>query len=107
MSRSSLSIEEQELNELREAELRLEQLRKEFAEIPQRLAREQKERETTMPPLAEIEERRRRKEHDQMITARGQAANILRDQNRSLWLLLLLLTATGTLIWWGIKLMQG
>lgn len=98
--------EDLELNALREKEQQLLLQQKEFAEIPKKLALELKERETTMPPLQEIEERKRRLAHEEMVS-RGEVANILRDQNRSLMLLILLLAATGSLIWWGIKLMQG
>lgn len=106
MSRSRPLKEDLELTQIREKAQQLLLLEKEFAEIPKKLARELKERESTMPPLAEIEERRRRKEHDQIVS-RGEVTNILRDQNRSFMLLILLLTATGSLIWWGVKLMQG
>jgi len=106
MPRSKPLKEDQELDELRETEQQLLLRQKEFAEIPKRLAAELKERETTMPPLAEIEERRRRIEHDQIVS-RGEVTNILRDQSRSFMLLVLLLAATASLIWWGVKLMQG
>lgn len=106
MSRAPLLKEDVELNELREAEQQLLLLQKECAEIPRKLAQELRERECTMPPLAEIEERRLRRQHEDIVS-RGQVANILRDQSRSVLLLLLLLTATGSLIWWGVKLMQG
>lgn len=106
MPRSKQLKEDQELSELRETEQLLLLRQKEFAEIPKRLAAEMKERECTMPPLAEIEERRRRIEHDQIVS-RGEVTNILRDQSRSFMLLVLLLTATASLIWWGVKLMQG
>ncbi len=106
MSRAPLLKEDVELNELREAEQQLLLLQKECAEIPRKLAQELRERECTMPPLAEIEERRLRREHEEIVS-RGQVANILRDQSRSVLLLLLLLTATCSLIWWGVKLMQG
>ena len=106
MSRSTLLKEDVELNQLRAAEQQLLLLHKECAEIPRKLALELKERECTMPPLAEIEERRLRRQHEDIVS-RGQVANILRDQSRSFLLLLLLLAATGTLIWWGVKLMQG
>lgn len=106
MPRSTPLKEDLELNELRETEQQLLLRQKEFAEIPKRLAQELKERECTMPPLAEIEERRRRIEHDQIVS-RGEVSNILRDQSRSFLLLVLLLAATGSLIWWGMKLMHG
>lgn len=106
MSRSIFFKEEQELNELRETEQVLLLRQKEYAEIPKKLAMELRERESTMPPLPEIEDRRRRREHENTVS-RGEAKNILRDQNRSIMLLFLLMTATGALVWWGLKLMQG
>lgn len=106
MSRRTLLEEDQELNQLRETEQRLLLLQKECAEIPKRLALELKERECTMPPLAEIADRMRRKAHENTVS-RGEAANILRGQNRSVMLVLLLLSATAALVWWGMKLMQG
>ena len=106
MSRSTLLKEDLELKQLRETEQRLLLLQKECAEIPRKLAQEQKDRECTMPPLADIEDRMRMKAHAELVS-RGEATNILRDQSRSLMLLLLLLAATSTLIWWGVKLMQG
>ncbi len=105
MSRAILK-EDLELNQLREHEQQLLQLEKEAAEIPKRIAREQKERESMMPPLAEIEERKRLREHEDILS-RGEAKNILRDQNKSLLLLVMLIAATGSLVWWGLKLMQG
>lgn len=105
MSRTPLLKEDLELNELRQTEQQLLQRQKEFAAIPRKLAQELRERECTMPPLAEIEERRRMKEHQDQLASRGEVANVLRDQNRSLLMLFLLLAATSSLIWWGIQLM--
>ncbi|MEO5914127.1 MAG: hypothetical protein ABIS50_07840 [Luteolibacter sp.] len=106
MSRTTFFKEDQELHELRASQQALLLREKDVAEIPKRLAREQRERESTMPPLPEIEDRRRRREHENTVS-RGEAKNILRDQNRSLMLLFLLLTATAALVWWGLKLMQA
>ncbi len=106
MGRKKILSEDLEFQQIREAEQQLLLLEQECAKIPGKLAREQKEQECTMPPLQEIEERRRRKVHDQMVS-RGEVANILRDQNRSVSLIFLRLVATGSLIWWGLKLMQG
>lgn len=106
MSRNTPLREDLELDELRQKEQQLLLLQKECAKLPGKIAQEQAERERTMPPLAEIEERIRRKAHEQTVS-RGEVTNILRDQNRSILLILLLLAATGSLIWWGIQLMQG
>lgn len=106
MSRSAPLKEDLELRQLRQQDQDLSRRQQECAAIPKKLAQELKDRECTMPPLAEIAERTRSKEHD-LIVSRGEVANILRDQTRSVVLTFLLLTATGSLIWWGIKLMQG
>lgn len=98
--------EDLELDQLRETEQQLLLREREFAENQKRIARERIERESTMPPLDEIQAREKRRHHEQIVS-RGEVANVRRDQNRSLLLLLLLITATCTLIWWGLKLMQG
>lgn len=106
MSRPTVFKEELELDQIRETEQQLVQRQKEFAENQKRIARERVERECTMPPLDEIQMRERRKHHEQIVS-RGEVANVRRDQSRSLLLLFLLITATCTLIWWGLRLMQG
>ncbi len=106
MPRRKRTPEDPELSKLRAAERELLLRQKEFSEIPKKLALELRERECTMPPLAEIEERKRRLRHEQTVS-RGEVANILRDQNRSLLLLVLLLAAAAALVWWGLKIMQG
>ncbi len=104
--RAPLSAEDKELHSIQQSQRELLRLEKECADLPRKLALELRERESTMPPLAEIADRKRRREHEDIVS-RGEAKNILRDQNRSLVLVFLLLTATATLIWWGLQLMQG
>lgn len=106
MSRGTPCKEDVELIQLREADQQLLLRQRQCAEIPGRIAHERKEQESMMPPLADIADRERMLAHEQLVS-RGQVANIQRDQSRSFLLLLLLLAATGTLIWWGVKLMQG
>ena len=106
MSRSTVFKEDLQLNELREAEQQLRLREKEYAEIPKRLALEIKERECTMPPNPEIMERKARREHEEIVS-RGEVANYHRVQTKSMTLLFLLLAATASLIWWGMRLMQG
>ena len=98
--------EDQELDAIREQERMLLQRHRQVAELPDRLEREQRERECTMPPLAEIQDRRRMKEHEDTLTRR-EVGNILRAQSRSAVLVVMLIAATGALIWWGLKLMQA
>ena len=106
MSRSTRSMEELELAKIRETELQLLKRERESAENRERIARERRESDHTMPPLAEILDRTQRILHEQSVS-RGEVVNILRTRNRSLVLLVLLVTATCTLVWWGLKLMQG
>ena len=106
MSRTTMFNEELELDRIRETEQQLLQREREFSESRKRIAQERIERESTMPPLDEIQVRIQRKQHEQVVS-RGEVANVRRDQNRSLLLLLLLITATCTLVWWGVKLMQN
>lgn len=106
MSRSNLFKEDLELDQIREAEQNLLKREREIAENEKRIARERIERESTMPPLDEIQKRLKQKHHEQTVS-RGEVTNVRRDQNRSLMMLFLLVAATCSLIWWGIKLMQG
>ncbi|MCX6868633.1 MAG: hypothetical protein NTV46_20995 [Verrucomicrobia bacterium] len=106
MSRNTRSMEELELAKIRETELQLLKRERESAEIRERIARERRESDVTMPPLEGIQDRKDRIQHEQSFS-RGEVVNILRTQNRSLMLLLLLVTATCTLVWWGFTLMQG
>jgi hypothetical protein len=106
MSRQPVFKEELELDQIRETEQQLRQREKEFAENRRRISQERIERESMMPPLDEVQVRMQLKQHEQ-IASRGEIANVRRDQNQGLMLLLLLIAATCTLIWWGIRLMQG
>ena len=106
MSRTSRTMEDLELAKIRATEQELLKRERQSTANRQRIAREQSERQSTMPPLEEIQVRTQRIQHE-LTVSRGEVANMLRTQNRSLLLLLLLVTATGTLIWWGLKLMQG
>lgn len=106
MSRPQQFKEELELDQIREREQQLLQRQREFAENQKRIAQERIERESTIPPLDEIQLRIRRKQHEEIVS-RGEVSNIRRDQSRSLFLLLLLLLTTCAVAWWGWKLMQG
>jgi hypothetical protein len=106
MSRPTVFKEELELDQIRETEQQLLQRQRDFAESCKRIAKERIERESMMPPLDEIQVRMQRKHHEQIVS-RGEVANVRRDQNRSLVMLFLLIAATCSLIWWGLRLMQG
>ena len=106
MKTPTLFKEELELDQIRETQQQLIQRQREFDENRKRIEIERKERENMMPPFQEVQERIQRKIHEQSAT-RGEIQNELRIQKRSFFMMLLLATATATLVWWGMKLMQG
>lgn len=106
MAQATLFKEELELDQIRETQQQLLERQREFAENEKRIARERAERECLMPPLGEIQERRARREHELNVN-RGVITNARRTQNRSILMLLLLTAATASLLWWGMRLMQG
>ena len=67
MSRRVTLKEDLELDELIQREQELVRLQNEYAKLPQKLAQEERDRQNTMPPLEEIEERKRRKNHENTI----------------------------------------
>lgn len=106
MNQGTLFKEEVELDQIRETQQQLQQRQREFATNQKRMALERAERESMMPPLDEIEAREKRKEHETNVN-RGVITNARRTQNHSILMLVLLLLATASLIWWGVMLMQG
>ncbi len=106
MSRTPQFREELELDALLAHEQELRQRELEFANNQKRIERERIEQESTIPPLNEIRLREEIKRHEQIVS-RGEIANIRRDQNRSLLLLLLFIAATATMVWWGLELMKA
>ncbi|MGD7652627.1 MAG: hypothetical protein ACQCXQ_05390 [Verrucomicrobiales bacterium] len=71
-----------------------------------KLQREREEQAVTIPPSDIVISRTEQRQHAERAS-RGEIANQLRTQNRSLALLFLLAAATCALIWWGLTLMQG
>lgn len=106
MKRDKLFKEEIELDEVAARQKELEDRLREFERNRREIERNRAERECTIPPLDEISEREKWRQHEQLVS-RGEVANVRRDQNQGLLLLMLLLAATAALVWWGLRLMQG
>jgi len=106
MSRKKPFQEELELDEVLARQQELRRRLQEFERNQKEIERSRAERECTIPPLDEIFEREKRRQHE-MLASRGEIINVRRDQNHGILLLLLLITATGSLVWWGLQLMQG
>ncbi|MEP2776317.1 MAG: hypothetical protein ABJQ29_05410 [Luteolibacter sp.] len=106
LKQTDLFEEQQELNALREREKRLEREHKEFVQLPAKLEREKKERDATMPPMAEIREREQINRFEANLS-RGQIENVLRTQRQSLGMMLLLAAATGMMLLWAYRIMMS
>jgi|GEM_PF-1215072 hypothetical protein len=105
LKQGSLFDEDHELVVLREREKKLAQQHNEFITLPARLAKEKKEQDATMPPMAEIKERQNFNRFEQSLS-RGQVGNILRTQRQSVGMMLLLATATILMLIWAYKIMS-
>lgn len=99
--------EEFELDSLERSERELARRRRELGDQARRLERDRQEIAHTLPPCEEIRLRCEMRKHQEMLMSRGEVTNLRREQNSGLLLVLLLLCATASLIWWGLRLMQG
>ncbi len=96
--------EDRELTALRETARRLDEEHSEIIKLPARLEREKRDRDTTMPPLAEIRDRAEINRFEQSLS-RGQIENVLRTQRHSFLLMVLLITATALMLGWAYRIM--
>lgn len=106
LKQGNLFEEDAELVALREKQKKLEQAHREYIKLPAKLALEKKERDCTMPPMAEIRERQQINRFEQSLS-RGQIENVLRTQRHSLTMMLLLATATVLMLFWAYKIVIG
>ncbi len=106
LKQASLFEEDHELTAIREKARKLEEAHREVVNLPARLALEKKERDSTMPPMAEIKEREQINRFEQSLS-RGQIENVLRTQRHSLVMLLLLVVATALMLVWAYRIMTG
>jgi prefoldin subunit 5 len=106
MHRDRVFQEELELDQVKVKQQELQNRMKEFERSQREIERTRAENDRTIPPLLEISERERWRQHEQLVS-RGEVANIRRDQNQGVLLLLLLVSATCALVWWGLVLMRG
>ncbi|QTN34246.1 hypothetical protein HZ994_18610 [Akkermansiaceae bacterium] len=103
LKQGNLFEEDAELLALRERERNLEQAHKDVVQLPARLERERRERDSTMPPMAEIREREQIRQFERSLS-RGQIENTLRAQRQSLAMMLLLATATVLMLFWAYRI---
>jgi prefoldin subunit 5 len=106
MNPTPMFSEERELDEVLAKQQALEQRIREFERSRREIERKLAENERTIPPLADLTERERLHQFEQIVS-RGVAVNIRRDQNHALLMLCLLVSATLALVCWGLRLMQG
>ncbi len=95
--------EDRELTALKETARRLDEAHQEMIKLPAKLEREKRERESTMPPLAEIKDRYEINRFEQSLS-RGQIENVLRTQRHSFMLMVLLITAIALMLFWAYRI---
>jgi hypothetical protein len=104
LKQGNLFEEDLELIALREKQQKLKKAHQEIIQLPAKLAKEKRELESTMPPMAEIRERQQINEFEKNLS-RGQIENVLRTQRRSVGLTFLLLVAMAMLLLWAYQIM--
>ncbi len=97
--------EDIELDQIREKQQELKRLEMEYARHRVQIALQRQEQERTIPPPDDLDARAGRKKYENLVVSRGALSNEKREYQRSMLLLVLLVAATGSLVWWGIKLM--
>jgi len=96
-------FDDPELAALRERQKHLDEAHREVVNLPARLEKERRERESTMPPMPEIREREQIKQFEKSLS-RGEVVNILRVQRQSLAMMLLLATSTALMLLWAYRI---
>lgn len=104
MARNGKKVDDPELKALADEQARLEARIAATVAEPERLRREYEEERATLPPTDDFRERERRRAFEDLAT-RGKIRNEHKSQRRSLFLLVLLLAATTSLVLWGLRLM--
>ncbi len=98
--------DEAELESLRQQEKILAEAQRAAIDLPKKLERERLERERTMPPVPELEERLKLNQYEQMLATRKHYRNVTKAQTSSVLLLVMLVAATAALIAWSVTLFQ-
>lgn len=73
-------------------------------QLPEQLRREQEEQRNTLPPTDILTHKIRQQEYEIQV-ARGEIKNLKREATRHTWVLLLLLIATASMVWWAYQSM--
>ena len=73
-------------------------------QLPEKLRKEQEELRNTLPPTDILTHKIRQQEHE-INVARGEIKNLKREATRHTWVLLLLLIATASMLWWAYQSM--
>lgn len=84
----------------------LSEKERQLQQLPEQLRRAKRESEMTLPPVEELEQRIRAKKHHEQIVTRGQVENAIREHDRSLVLLILLMACTAAMAWWAYRSMM-
>lgn len=103
--RKSRRVEEDSEHQLALQLAELTEKERQLQQLPEQILREKRESEMMLPPNPELEGRLKAKRHHEQIVTRGQVENAVREHDRSLILLILLVACTASLIWWAYQAM--
>ncbi len=106
LKQGNLFEEDHELIALRAEEKKLAEVHRELVKLPAKLESDKRDRDATMPPMAEIKERQDINRFEEILS-RGQIENVLRTQRHSLGMMLLLAAATAMMLFWAYRIMNG
>jgi len=98
--------DEFDMSQLQKEDQALRARDNELAETQRILASARSDMDSTLPPSDLIQSIGRRKAHDQLAT-KGQVTNAKREEKHNLLLVVALIAATATLVWWGLKIIHG
>ncbi len=104
MKKHAASPDELDLFQLAEVSRELVEQRKSLEDRRKRAEQERIEREWTLPPSDVVDASRAQKSHNEAVSW-NEIHNVRREQGKSLFMLVLLIVMTATLIWWGLRLM--
>ncbi len=99
--------EDIQLDQIREKQQELKRLEMEYARHRLHIALQKQEQERTIPPPDDLDARAGRKKYESLLVSRGAFSNEKRAYQRSMFLLVLLVAATVSLVWWSITLMRA
>ena len=106
MRNHTLTQDEFDEDLFRDEEQKLHERLNAIAAIRQKHAAEQGDTHSMLPPSELVQSIEKMNAHNELVS-KTQDRNIRREQKRGVLLMLALISATATLVCWGLRLMHG